>query len=58
MTPDQAERIKYRRVTIRKLLKAVRNSTDEDRKQRARWIMEDKRAEIDRIRAEPTPSRT
>lgn len=55
MSPDQAERIQHRRKIIRKLMAVVLDTKDEAQRNHARWIIEEKKAEIDQILADGEP---
>lgn len=59
---ETEERIRYRKQTINKLLKAIRNSTDIEFRERAHLTIEEKKREIEDILAEaakrPTPPET
>lgn len=52
LTADQAERIHHREVIIDNLTRAVRGSSDPVFVKRAQWIIDDKKADIDRILAQ------
>lgn len=56
LSESQAERIGHRTYIIKTLTKVVRETTDDAQRQRASWIIEDKKREIEAIAAEgPAP---